>query len=100
MLIGVITGAAVALAICLPGWAALLWAMTRRPGALPKVAMGGALARLVAAGGFTYGLLAFTPLSRSGYVVGLAVTYIVSLALEVVYLHRRAASLTRPRGSG
>lgn len=94
MWIGLIAGAVVAVAICLPGWAALWWAMARRPDAIVKVTMGGALVRLVAAAGFTLGLLAYTPLSRAGYVVGLATTYIASLALEVIYLHRRAG---RPR---
>jgi len=98
--IGLIIGAAVALAICLPGWVALWWAIERRPGALVKVAIGGPLARLVAAAGFTYGLLAFTPLSPGGYVAGLAITYIGFLIAEVVYLHRRAGrpSVDSPSG--
>lgn len=94
MWIGLIAGVAVAAAISLPGWAALWWALVRRPDALMKVIMGGALVRLVAAAAFTFGLLAFTALSPAGYVVGLAATYFASLILEVTYLHRRAG---RPR---
>jgi len=90
--IGLITGVAVAVAISLPGWVALWWAMARRPDALMKVTMAGALLRLVAAACFTYGLLALTALSTPGYVVGLAITYIASLTLEVVYMHRRVGS--------
>ena len=92
MWIGLIVGIVVALANSLPGWVALWWAMARRPDAIVKVTMGGALVRLVAAAAFTFGLLAFTPLSPPGYVVGLATTYIASLILEVTYLHRRAGS--------
>ena len=57
-----------------------------------KVTMGGSTGRLVAAGLCTYAVLALTPLSRPGFVIGLGLVYLSSLVLEVVYVHRRARS--------
>ena len=92
MWVGLIAGAAVALTVCMPGWAALRWAVRRRPQAVVMVALGSIPLRLAAAGGLTYGLLALLPISRAGYVAGLALTYFGALILEAASLCRR------PRG--
>ena len=92
---GLIAGAVAGLAIGLPGWAVLWWALHRRPQAAVKVALGVIPARLFVAGGVTYGLLTWLPISRGGYVAGLAVTYIGVLVLEVAWWHQRARNSAR-----
>ncbi|MFH1571674.1 MAG: hypothetical protein ABIL09_27035 [Gemmatimonadota bacterium] len=92
---GLIAGAAAGLAIGLPGWGVLWWALQRRPQVAVKVALGAIPARLLAAGGVTYGVLTWLPVSPGGYVAGLAATYLGVLVLEVAWWHRRARSAAR-----
>ena len=88
-------GAAVAAASAAIAWMGLRFG-ARSPRTLVAVILGGTLARLLLVAAVSILLLWYTETHRTGYAAGLAVAYLLFLALEVVLVARGAGRRPPP----